>query len=115
MLSREDGRVRWHESAQEIYNRFRGVYAWPGSFSYFKGQEIKIKALKVLNINSKAEAGTILAIENEGIWVATGEGVLLLEEVQPSSKRGMGARAWANGYQVKPGDRFKEKAEDVAY
>ena len=33
ILKKEDGRINWHSSAQEIYNRIRGFAPWPGAYT----------------------------------------------------------------------------------
>lgn len=108
LLSKEDGKIRWHERAEQIYNRYRGVFAWPGTWTLYEQKPLKVHNLKPApDAASGAPAGQILALKADGIRVATGEGVLELTEVQPPGKRAMPARDWANGYGVKQGDRFE--------
>jgi len=38
ILKREDGRIDWTRSANEIYNRMRGFAPWPGAYTDFRGQ-----------------------------------------------------------------------------
>jgi methionyl-tRNA formyltransferase len=42
MLKREDGRIDWSRSAQEVFNRIRGFAPWPGAFTAFRGQTCHI-------------------------------------------------------------------------
>jgi methionyl-tRNA formyltransferase len=44
-----------------------------------------------------AEPGEIVAIDDRGVAVATGDGVLRLLEVAPAGRRRMAASGWANG------------------
>ncbi len=104
LLTKEDGHIRWSESSTNIYNRYRGVYAWPGSFTNFKGKPLKIKEL--LPLIGEGKAGTITNIDANGVTVAAGEGAILLKTVQPSGKKAMSVRDWANGYQVEVGQSF---------
>ena len=105
LLTKEDGRVRWNESATNIYNRYRGVYAWPGSFTIFNGKPLKVKEL--LPAIGESKAGTIINIDVNGVTVATGEGAILLKKIQSSGKKIMPVGDWVNGYQVKIGQSFR--------
>jgi methionyl-tRNA formyltransferase len=52
---------------------------------------------------ASAAPGEVLGVRSDGVLVATGEGALRLEVVQPASKGRMDARAWANGYGIGTG------------
>lgn len=108
LLSKEDGRVRWHEPAAAVYNRYRGVYGWPGSWTLVK--DLKDTARDtVLKIHDMAPQpgqggpGQVLAASAAGVLVAAGEGALLLKTVQPPGKPRMPAAAWAHGYNIEEG------------
>ncbi len=101
-LEKDDGRIRWQETAKQISDRFRGVIAYPGSWTMYKGAVLKVHDLIVQN--AKGQAGEILAVSKEGVLVGTGEGSLLLKTVQPASKPRMSAHDWANGYRIHPED-----------
>jgi methionyl-tRNA formyltransferase len=42
MLKKEDGRIDWSRSAQEIFNHIRGFAPWPGAYTSFRGQTCHI-------------------------------------------------------------------------
>lgn len=104
MLSKEDGQIDWRQSAQAIYNRFRGVYAWPGSWTLYNGSTLKVHALELTS--GQGNPGEVLSASKVGIEVATGKDALLLKQVQPPNKPKMTAYDWANGYHVKGGERL---------
>ena len=108
MLEKEDGRIRWTDDAMQIFNRYQGVYAWPTSFTSFNDKDLKVRSMFVAKdiADTKAVVGEIIAIEDSGILVQTTEGIICLEEVQPSGKKAMPAKDWANGYQIKVGMTF---------
>jgi methionyl-tRNA formyltransferase len=114
MLEKEDGRIRWTDTAAQIFNRFRGVIAYPGSWTNFHSDTLKVHSLGPLPPlprgvgGIKGGAGEVLAISKDGVLVGTGEGAVLLGIVQPASKPKMPAYAWANGYRIKIGDSFTE-------
>lgn len=102
MLSKEDGRIRWQDSTEAVINRYRGVYAWPGSWTVFKAVSTKVHELK--RANAYGKPGSILAISEAGVEVATADGSVTLLTVQPASRAKISAFAWANGYGLKTGD-----------
>jgi methionyl-tRNA formyltransferase len=104
-LEKDDGRIRWQESARQIFNRFRGVFLYPGSWTTFKGDTLKVHDMEMRE--SKGQAGKILAISKEGVLVGAAEGAVLLKTVQPPSKPKMSAHDWANGYHIHVGDSFE--------
>ncbi|UCH26165.1 MAG: methionyl-tRNA formyltransferase [Trueperaceae bacterium] len=104
MLKKEDGKIDWRKPAEVIFNRFRGVLAWPGSWFMFGEHRIKVHRMEI--INESGAPGTISSVHQLGITVSAGEQALLLQEVQPAGKARMSAWDWANGYGVDKGRRL---------
>ena len=102
MFTKDDGRVRWEDSAAEIYNRYRGVIAWPGSWTQHHDKTLKIHELEPAG--GAGDPGEILGVSPQGVRVAAGENALLLKTVQPPNKPKMSAHDWANGYGVEAGE-----------
>ena len=103
LLAKDDGEIRWNDAAREVYNRFRGVIAWPGSWTICGDKTLKVHDLAVREDERKGEAGEVLSVSANGILVATLEGAVLLKTVQPPNKPKMNAFDFANGYGVKAG------------
>ncbi len=100
LLEKDDGRVIWTDSVSVIYNRYRGVMGWPGSFFQVAGKRVKV--LEMRPTPGSGAPGTIISIQ-DGVLVAAGEGAMELRVVQPEGKPRMSALDWVRGYQVKPG------------
>jgi len=49
ILTKEDGRIDFHRTAQEIYNRLRGFQPWPGAFTTFRGKILGVTAARPLS------------------------------------------------------------------
>ena len=92
-LAKEDGRIDWTLSAEAIRNRIRAFDPWPGSFCGLPTGEV----LKVWKASVAAGQGDPGEVLDERLLVATGEGALRLEEVQPVGKKRMPATAFLNG------------------
>jgi methionyl-tRNA formyltransferase len=108
LLKKEDGSVDWSLPARAIACRARGFHPWPGAFTHFEGRLLKL--LRVHEAPQAApagEPGQVMQIDAAGVAVACGAGsVLLLEQVQPESRRAMPAGAWARGARLRPGTRL---------
>ena len=104
MLGKEDGRVRWVEGAQAVYDRYRGVYAWPGSFTVWRGRLLKLNALRPAE--GAGQPGELLGLSSDGLTVACGTGAVELLTVQPEGKRPMPALDWWRGAGGHLGERL---------
>jgi len=110
ILTKEDGRMDFSRSAQELFNRLRGFQPWPGAFTTFKGKTLRVhRAQPVLAPLQLTPAE--IAIEGTRLLVGCGRNnndasALELVEVQPEGKRRMTAQEFINGYRLKSGDRL---------
>ena len=104
LLEKDDGRVIWTNAASAVYDRFRGVAGWPGSFFEFAGKRVKL--LEMRPAPGSGAPGTIISVADT-VTVAAGEGAISLRTVQPEGKPRMSALDWARGYQVKPGTKLE--------
>ena len=101
LLSREDGRVDWTRTADELDARRRGFTPWPGAWTTVDGAMLKIQSARpVAGSGAPGEllAGTAVACAPGTAWE--------LVEVQPEGKRRMPAAAWLQGARLKPGHRL---------
>jgi methionyl-tRNA formyltransferase len=108
ILKKEDGRINWTQSAQQIHNRMRGFTPWPGSFTAFRGQTCHLwgHPQTVGEIGARRNAGEIVHASKE-IYVACGQETLLrLESVQMEGRKKISAREFANGARLTPDARF---------
>lgn len=102
LIEREDGRVYWSTSAEEIYNRYRGLTPWPGVFTFWKRGD-ELLRLKLVHISLQRTSpliesplGTVFEV-GEKIGVRTGAGIIFLDEVQLEGKTSMNIRDFQNG------------------
>jgi len=96
LLRREDGRIDWTESAAQVSRRCRAFYPWPGTFAYWGKKELKVLRARSLPSALSAPAGKVMRIDSK-VVVATGNGLLVLEEVQLAGRRPMLADAFVRG------------------
>ncbi|MEZ8037471.1 methionyl-tRNA formyltransferase [Vibrio crassostreae] len=88
-LSKEEARINWSDEAAHIERCVRAFNPWP--MSHFEAAEnnIKVWQSRVAEQTSDKPAGTILQADKTGIYVATGQGILVLEQLQVPGKKAM--------------------------
>ncbi|MEF1328833.1 methionyl-tRNA formyltransferase [Vibrio sp. M260121] len=88
-LSKEEARINWNDDAAHIERCVRAFNPWP--MSHFEAAEnsIKVWQSRVAEQNSDKPAGTIVQADKTGIYVATGNGTLVLEQLQVPGKKAM--------------------------
>lgn len=109
-LTREDERIDWGRSAHAIRNQVRGLSPMAGAFTYLNDEVFKVRACSCPNdgpASGDYAPGTIIAADKNGIAVQTGEGKLLLTEIQPAGKKAMKAADWLKGARLEPGASFR--------
>ncbi len=105
-IKKEDGLIDWSKTSEEIDRLVRGLYRWPGTFTYWNGKILKIVETIPLEekIYSKSP-GEIISIRKEGIVVACGNNSsILIQSVQPEGKKVMSAHSFTLGAKIKEGD-----------
>ena len=107
-LTRELGRLNWHQPAVTLHNLVRGLVPWPGATTGWRGTEVKVWRTRVHAAPAASPPGTITAVLPEGLCVACGAEQLLVQELQPANRRRMSAREFAQGYRAQPGESFDQ-------
>ncbi len=100
ILTKEDGRIDFHRTAQEIYNRLRAFQPWPGAFTEFRGKMLGVTAARPVMEQPAAplDEGQLFPNASQ-LFVGCGDGTVLeLLEVQPEGKKRIAAKDFVNGY-----------------
>ncbi len=105
LLDRSMEHIDWSKTAQEVHNLIRGFNPAPSTFTKLpNGKSLKIWGSRMTDKSSAAAAGTVIETGKHSFFVACGEGVLEITEVQPESKKRMPAQVFLNGRGVQEGD-----------
>lgn len=104
IITKEDGKIDWQKSAEEIERQIRAFTPWPGAFCFFEDQNGNKKRLKIIEADiadcdndTSREIGMLFA-ENNNILTRTGKGCIKLIKVQPEGKNPLSAEEFFNGY-----------------
>lgn len=96
-LKKEECKIDWNKSAQEIHNLVRGVYRCPGAFFEYDGKIIKVMETEPINQDVIGKTGEFVSVSKQGVDVKTGSGILRLKKIKPEGKGEMNAYDWSNG------------------
>jgi len=107
-LSKDEARMDWSLSAEQLERCIRAFNPWPMSWFVVDEQPVKVWKASVLPSSTQAEPGTIIEASKSGIQVATAEGILNLESLQPAGKKAMSAQDLLNSRRewFVPGNRL---------
>ncbi len=106
-LRREDARLDWSMSAEELWWRVRAFSPWPVAYTTLAGAELRILEAWPLPGETGAVQGTVLALESlppearaageMALWVQTGSGRLGVRQLQLTGRKAMSARDFVSG------------------
>ncbi|MEG5550788.1 methionyl-tRNA formyltransferase [Enterobacter wuhouensis] len=95
-LSKEEAQIDWSLPAAQLERNIRAFNPWPMSWMMIDEQPVKVWKASVIDCPVTAEPGTIIEANKQGIQVATSEGILNLESLQPAGKKAMSAQDLLN-------------------
>ena len=101
VLRKEDGRIDWSRSAGELVCFVKGMYPWPSAFACLDGEMIKITKARALD--GSGFPGRLEKASGGQLVVGTGNGLFLVEELQPAGRKFMSAAAFLAGRKFKEG------------
>jgi len=101
-ITREDGRLDWTRPAGELARRLRAFTPWPGAHCSIPAEPrpklLKVHSAHLVQTATRAEPGTVITREPNGLVVACGTDALVLTEVQPEGGRRMAIRDFLAGH-----------------
>ncbi len=105
-LKKNQGEIQWDLSAEKIDRQIRGLFPWPGAFTFLYRKRMLIHRAGLGSNVAGGAPGTIHSLREGSIEVHTGQGLLSLLEVQMEGHRRMSSKELLHGFPVKVGDRL---------
>ena len=104
IITKEDGKINWNESAAVIEAKIRAYYPEPGCWCMENGLPLRILEAKLFTESTatpslaEAKNGTVLEFSKpNGILIKTGDGVLSVRKLQRQGKNAMDYKSFMNG------------------
>lgn len=105
-IDKAEAEISWERPAEKIHNKVRAFVMGPGTWVTFQGKKLKIHKTEFDKNSLSGKPGTVARIDKDGIWVATGQGLLKILELQPESRNRMPASEFLKGQTLKEGEPF---------
>lgn len=100
-IDKTEAWIDWHQDAIVIARKIRAFNPWPVAQTLFEGEQLRIwQACPLAELPVVAAPGTVLGCVDDRLHVATGLGVLAIEQLQSAGRRVMDARAFANARMI---------------
>ena len=101
MIQKSMGEIDWKRSAGEIERLVRGMNPWPSAYTKLDGKNLKIWKAHIEKPELTGETGKIVRMDNKGLYIQTGQGILCVDELQMEGKKRMKTGDFLRGYVVR--------------
>lgn len=111
MLNKQMAKINWNDSSTNIHNLIRGlsswpyknINSWPTAYTYYKDIPVKIFKSKSLEADIINPPGYIIDANDEGIKVATKNGILIIEILQFPGGKSLEVKEFLKGNKIEKG------------
>jgi methionyl-tRNA formyltransferase len=97
MFNNENRKINWNLSAKKIHDLIRGLSPWPTAYFVMEDKTVKVYESAFTKEKTNHEPGYVIKADNEGIFVAANEGIVILKEIQMPGKNKMTVDAYLRG------------------
>ena len=94
-LSKEEALLDFNKPSVALEREIRAFNPWPVSYLQLGAQQLKVWQSRVEA--GQGEPGTVVRVDKTGIAVATTDGLLVIEQLQPPGKKAMAVTDFLNG------------------
>mgnify|MGYP000076412374 CR=1 FL=1 len=99
-LQKAEALIDWQQSAEQLSRTVRAFNPWPVAFTRFDEKNLRIWLAEALPNSTDATPGTVLAESRDGIDVATGGGILRVQQLQMPGGKVLSAEQFLNAHSL---------------
>ena len=104
VLKKSDALIHWEWDTVRIVNLTRALDPWPGSYTMYEGNPLKVWTLEPMNWSGSEKPGTVLAVDpKKGVLVKTGDSAAWATELQGEGSKRMSAADYLRGRKIEVG------------
>ena len=110
MISKEMGKLDFAKSAVQLERLIRGLNPWPSAYTFLEGKSLKLWLAEAEEVTESQEPkfkdfapGTVAEVRDDSLVIMTGEGLLVVKELQLEGKKRMPADAFLRGFSIPVG------------
>jgi len=96
-IDKADAQIDWSKPAVEMERMVRAYIPWPGTFTFWDGQMMKVLKAGCKMQEARSKIGEVAKLSDGSIGVGTGEGVLVLKEIQLAGRKALKAEDFVRG------------------
>lgn len=98
-LEKSEGKLQWDMDTLTLWRKIRAFNPVPGVVLPLAGlaEPVKVWQAQILSMKPQATPGTVIAATNEGVDVATANGVLRILELQKAGSKRQSVNDFVNG------------------
>ena len=100
-ITKEDEHIDFNQDIDIVHNKIRGLSSIPGAYSMLNDKRMKVYMSEKTNIPSSKEAGTIIDINKDGIFVCTNDFIIKLTDIKLEGKNRCKVKDLINGINKK--------------
>lgn len=97
MLNKENQKINWSGKAKDIHNLIRGLSPLPVAYFVMEGEPVKVYESSYTGEKTDYPPGYVIKAADDGIYVASGDGVVILKEIRMPGKNKMKTDAYLRG------------------
>ena len=86
-ITKEEARIDWSRPASQLDRQIRAFNPWPVAETTLRGDQLRIWSAMPMTQSSGASPGCVTQVDDDGIHVATGDGSLVLTQVQIAGRK----------------------------
>ena len=105
-LTTSEATINWSTSAEQVRRKVCAFNPWPAANSTWKGKRLRLLQATTTSGCSNQDAGTVCAIDDNGISIATADGCLVIRLLQLEGGRPQNSKEFLNGHPMRVGDRL---------
>lgn len=105
-ISKQEAIIDWQQDAFTILRQINAFNPWPVSYTNWHDQVLRIWQATVVDDSSSSQPGQVLAVNKHGIDIATGNGILRIQQCQLPGKRAMSVQDFVNANTMTIGEHL---------
>lgn len=108
-IDKADGLIDWSESAEKIFNQYRGLFPWPGSYTFLQGKKVNLEKVKMIpeDLNLGSNGQFQYSKKEKTIQIQTGSGTIVALQLKMQGSKIMDAASFWNGLKNKKDTCFE--------